>query len=53
MDRVKPPAMLHLEYDLTPVLAYGIASLIFILGLAIIVGVVAGYVVAMKRELNR
>lgn len=53
MDRVKVPSTLHLEYDLTPVLAYGVAALIFVLGLAIIVGVTAGYIVAMKRELNR
>lgn len=50
MDRVKAPAALHLEYDLTPILAYGLAALVVVLGLAIIVGVTAGYVLSMKRE---
>lgn len=53
MNPTRVPTVLHLDYDLTPILAYGIAALVFVLGLAIIVGVVAGYVVAMKRELNR
>lgn len=47
MDRI--PARLNLEYDLTPVLAYGFAALVMCLALGIIVGVAAGYIVSMRR----
>jgi hypothetical protein len=50
IDRVKAPAALHLEYDLTSILAYGLAALVVVLGVAIIVGVTAGYVMSMRRE---
>lgn len=50
MDRVKAPAALHLEYDLTLALAYGVAALVLVIGVAIIVGVTAGYVMSMRRE---
>ena len=38
MDRVKVPTTLHLEYDLTAILAWGVAAAVLVFGLAIIVG---------------
>ena len=53
MDRVKAPAVLQLEYDLTAILAYWGAALIVCMAVGIIVGVTAGYVLSMKREIRR
>ena len=50
MDRVKAPAALYLEYDLTPILAYGTAAAVFLIGMALLLGVVIGVVIMSKVE---